>query len=230
MTPPSGRNSRLAPEDRHVLAAVFERLRPVVKDYCRRNLPCTSDAEDATQQVLLTLFTRRDELDSTKNARSWALTLARFEVLTARKARARRRELSVEDVSWFGSDQSNVEHQIIAHESQLLLTLAVSTLRPSDQAIVRGILDGSAAGSSRTDPRSRKRKQRALARLRLRCREVCNYPSGPSPTTRDHEPILEHQRLTLRRFPTGVGPDELPDLRLHHAARERQRRGAADAY
>src|SRR5262245_10358160 len=86
-----GLMARLADGDRCAFPKVFTILWPVLRSLTARHLPA-ADAEDAAQEALLRLFRRAAEFDARRSALAWALGIARWEIRTARKRRARRRE------------------------------------------------------------------------------------------------------------------------------------------
>src|SRR5215468_488270 len=84
--------TRLAEGDRSAFDPVFEATRPIVYRFAARALANQADAEDCAQHVLLRVFARASEFDPSRDALSWILGIAAWEVRTIRKKRARRKE------------------------------------------------------------------------------------------------------------------------------------------
>ena len=83
--------ARLADGDRDAFHPVFVELRPILQRFARRHLH-VEDAEDVAQEALVKVFAHAHRFDRERDALSWALGIAAFEIRTARKRRERRRE------------------------------------------------------------------------------------------------------------------------------------------
>src|SRR5262245_2756029 len=83
--------TRLAGGDREAFNAVFTALRPLLRRFALRALP-EADADDAAQEALVKVFFRASEFDPHRDALSWVLGIAAYEMKTARRRRQRRRE------------------------------------------------------------------------------------------------------------------------------------------
>src|SRR6266849_3158600 len=82
---------RLADGDRSAFSPLYTLLWPALRVFVHRQLPA-SDAEDVAQDALLKVFARASRFDPARDALAWALGIAAFEVRTARKRTARRKE------------------------------------------------------------------------------------------------------------------------------------------
>src|SRR5215813_612631 len=83
--------ARLADGDRSAFSTVYQALWPVLRAFVARQLPMP-DSEDAAQEALLKVFARASEFDPERDALSWALGIAAFEIRSTRKRSLRRRE------------------------------------------------------------------------------------------------------------------------------------------
>ena len=88
----------LARGDRAAFDPVFGRVWPLVRGYAARCLPW-EEAEDAAQEALLRVFSRASEFDARRDALSWVLGVAAWQIRTHRTRARRRRE---EDLSAAG--------------------------------------------------------------------------------------------------------------------------------
>lgn len=153
----------LAGGDRHVLDEVMALLWPVVRTFTGRLLAHDADADDAAQEALVKVFARMTDFDPDRDGLTWVLTIASFEVKTVRKRRSRRREVG--DALLLKSEDTRLDplDQLEVTQVHAALVEAVGELSAADQLILVGWLarDGEAAS-----PAERKRKQRALDRLR----------------------------------------------------------------
>ncbi len=131
-----------------------------------------ADAKDAAQSALARLFEQAPSFDAARSGLGWALALVTWECRTLRKKRARTREdLSRDGVdgitnvnaaanaAGFGGDPLD---QLVRAADVARVVDGFVALTEHDQSTLRALLDGDAAG----DPALRKRRQRALTRLR----------------------------------------------------------------
>jgi RNA polymerase sigma factor (sigma-70 family) len=166
--------SRLADGDRDAFHPVFVRLWPLLRGFVGRHLP-PADAEDAAQDALVRVFARAAEFDPRRDALSWALGIAAYEIKTARRRRQRRRE-SGEAISFpeIEDPQAGPEAMAIERERQASVEAAFAALDAADADTLRAYL-----ADARPDvkaPTFRKRVQRALARLRAAWRTSHGRP------------------------------------------------------
>lgn len=154
--------ARLADGDRSAFPAVYQALWPVLRSFVARQLP-PSESEDVAQEALLKIFARASDFDPERDAMSWALAIASFDVRTARKRSMRRREqLSAEALA---IRSEFAEEELISRDLEAAAVDVLGTLRPSDVETLRCI----ASGKRPPIPGAtfRKRVQRALKRLKL---------------------------------------------------------------
>jgi len=165
---------RLADGDRAAMPDLVEQLWPVLLSYAERGLRDHQAAEDAAQEVLFRISSRISELDRTGDPLSWAFGIATFEIMSQRKRRQRRREtLAGEHVQEPTASVPSVEDAAIHAELHAALTEALGQLSPDDLDHL-GLGGGARAGSA--TPAMRKRKQRALERLRTIWRSIYGQP------------------------------------------------------
>ena len=152
--------SRLAAGDRSVLDEVMAQFWPVVRRFTGRLL--SHDADDAAQEAIVKVFARITDLDPARDALTWALTVASFEVKTVRKRRQRCREVGE---AGLGTVEAGVDPQGILEGTALREALgeAVGELSAADQDILAYWLERDESGPMVAA--ERKRKQRALDRL-----------------------------------------------------------------
>lgn len=152
------------------MPSLVEQLWPVLLSYAERGLRDPQGAEDVAQEVLFRISSRTSELDRTRDPLSWAFGIATFEILTQRKRRQRRRETLVGDAMPEASTAApSVEDSVIQAEVHAALTDALGQLSPDDLKHL-GLLEPAHAGPA--TPAMRKRRQRALDRLRTIWRNI----------------------------------------------------------
>lgn len=157
----------LARGDRAAFDPVFERLWPLVRGFAARCLP-VDEAEDAAQEVLLRIFSRASEFDPGRDALSWALGIAGWQIRTHRARARRRREQPSEALPETGDDAPSPEAAALARERGEALDRALAGLSEQDASTLLAYARG-----DRPDlpgPTFRKRVARALERLRARWR------------------------------------------------------------
>jgi RNA polymerase sigma factor (sigma-70 family) len=159
---------RLADGDREAFPPVYLRLWPLLRGFAARCLQ-HEEAEDAAQEALLRVFSRAAEFDRRRDALSWVLAIAAYEIRSARKRRLRRRrrEQPAADgnaAAAVADPRPSPEDEAAAAELERTLAVALQTLRPRDAETLLAYARG-----ERPDlpgPTFRKRVERALARLR----------------------------------------------------------------
>ena len=157
----------LARGDRAAFDPVFLGLWPLFRGFAERCLPA-GDAEDAAQEALLRVFARASEFDPRRDALSWALGIAAWQIRTARTRTRRRREEPEEALPERADSTTSPEAEAMAREAQTALERALAELSPSDAATLLAYARG-----ERPDlpgATFRKRVERALSRLRERWR------------------------------------------------------------
>ena len=154
---------RLADGDRSVFDDVYAQLWPIVNAFCKKTLS-HADAEDAAQQVLLKVFDRATTFERDRDALTWTLSIAVWEVRTVRR-RYLRSKTSALDEQPLPSIADNpeglsVERQIVDAARQVL-----GQLSERDQETLLATFHEERperiAGAT-----FRKRRERALVRLR----------------------------------------------------------------
>ena len=155
--------ARLADGDRDAFHPVFVCLWPLLRGFAGRYLPAP-DAEDAAQEALVKVFARAALFDPTRDALSWALGIAAYEIKTVRRRRQRRREDGEPHVET-GDGRAGPEALTMAREREEAVEAALALLDPADAATLRAYAAGDPPPVSGAT--FRKRVQRALARLRL---------------------------------------------------------------
>jgi RNA polymerase sigma-70 factor (ECF subfamily) len=161
--------ARLAEGDRTAFDEVFATLWPIVLAVSGRLLVSRADAEDAAQQALMKVFTRIDEYDADRPALSWVLGIAAWECRAMRTRHARRREAVVDDAASVASGAPSPEDVAVTNEWLAAAAAAVAQLSPADQEAFREACEDRPNASDAT---LRKRRQRALGRLRIAWRKI----------------------------------------------------------
>jgi DNA-directed RNA polymerase specialized sigma24 family protein len=157
--------ARLADGDRRALRAVHDAVRPAMLEAARRILGPGPDAEDATQSALHKLFSQAADFDRARRVVPWAVALVVFEARTIRKQH-QRRKIDALDTGRFAALASGGAAAPDLLESAELARLVeglVGELSEADRATLSEVLAENEEGRG---PAFRKRKQRALERLR----------------------------------------------------------------
>jgi RNA polymerase sigma-70 factor (ECF subfamily) len=163
---------RLAEGDRSAFAPAFELLWPRVHALCLSFLKHAEDAEDAAQQAMEKILTRAAHYDRTRPALPWALAIAVWECRTIARRTERRREVGDEALS-------DVPAGVATDEALLRRELgdaafgALQELSETDRATLIATYWEEAKGNA--SPALRKRRQRALERLRTAFRRLYGF-------------------------------------------------------
>jgi RNA polymerase sigma factor (sigma-70 family) len=153
--------------DRSAFDPLFRCLWPLLRGFARRLLP-DSEADDAAQEALVRIFRRASEFDPGRDALSWTLGIAAWQVRTHRTKARRRREAPVEEAADRADTEPSPEESAEASQLSAALDRALAALGPGDAATLLAYARG-----ERPDlpgPTFRKRVERALARLRTQWR------------------------------------------------------------
>ncbi len=144
--------------DRSAFTPLYEALRPLVYAYAQKSVGPT-DADDVTQVALIKVFEQASEYNDAHPVMAWALAITAWECRTVLKKRARRREDFAPPPA--STEASHPEADLI---ERLLFAKAeevAAGLSAKDRQTLEAVLSGTGSG-----PTFRKRKQRALFRLK----------------------------------------------------------------
>jgi RNA polymerase sigma factor (sigma-70 family) len=154
---------RLYEGDRSAFAPLADALWPVVLAFAQG---ADVEPEDVAQEVFLRLCTRMADYEPGRDAVSWVYGIARYEVLTQRKRRQRRREMGEPALLFVADAAEGAEEELVQQDLVDRLTELVGQLTPEDRLALG--LEGEVPGGAT----QRKRKQRALDRLRALWRSL----------------------------------------------------------
>ena len=162
--------ARLQRGDRSAFEPVFDAAWPRVLAWCARALPNHADAEDAAQRALERVFEQASEYDPRRSGLAWVLAIASWEVRTlrTRQVRAQRRERPIDEVAERPSTHPDDDPEALLVSADLLseAELILRGLSLEDQQLVDDALHGRAGDSTIAPATLRKRRQRAMDRLR----------------------------------------------------------------
>jgi RNA polymerase sigma factor (sigma-70 family) len=166
---------RLSDGDRSAMEPLVRELWPVVLAFAARSLPATADAEDVAQEVFLKICARINDFDRSRDGVSWAFAIASYEILTARRKRDRRREVDAEALFERADLADSPEQALISHQLSATLQLATGALSDDERRSL-DLVSNSAADATIPAPTLRKRRQRAVERLRDLWRRLHGEP------------------------------------------------------
>ncbi len=164
---------RLSDGDRTAIDVLVDELWPAVLSFAERGVGRGGDAEDVAQEVFCRICARIADFDRSRDAVSWAFGIASYEIMTHRRRRQRRREVLDEaSVTRQPAPSASQEEQLLAREVALAFEQAVGSLTEEDRVSL-GLEDTRPGAAGAT---LRKRKQRALDRLRGIWRQIYGEP------------------------------------------------------
>jgi RNA polymerase sigma factor (sigma-70 family) len=166
---------RLSDGDRSAFQTLIDQLWPVILAFAERGVGHEQDAEDVAQEVFVRICSRISDFDRERDGLSWAFGIAAYEIMTHRRRRQRRREESdPSGLHRHADTTTSQEDAVVKDELTAALAVVVGTLSEDDRAAL-GLLD-----EPRANPGSavaiRKRRQRALDRLRTAWRRIYGQP------------------------------------------------------
>ena len=155
---------RLADGDRTAFPDIFQDLWPSLRRFVARALGDRPDVEDVAQQALVNLCFRIAEFDRSRDGVAWAFGIAAWEVRTLLRKVQRRREAPDTAMSTLAVDGPNPEEQVLHDNVRRAVMELIDILPDGDRKTLLDELDDAAGGPA--TPAQRKRRQRALSRLR----------------------------------------------------------------
>ena len=161
---------RLADGERGAIDPAYRMLWPALRAFVGRALgPAREhEADDVTQAALLRLFAQASRYDPTRDAYAWALALTSWELRSAQTRARRDRSAPLDAAFAEPSGQASPEDGAM-HQSELQrLRDAIALLSPADREVIEQVL----AESHPSDATFRKRRERAMTRLRAFLREI----------------------------------------------------------
>jgi RNA polymerase sigma factor (sigma-70 family) len=161
---------RLADGERGAIDPAYRVLWPALRAFVGRALgPAREhEADDVTQASLLKLFAQASRYDPARDAYAWALALTSWELRSAQTRARRDRSAPLDTALDLASGQASPEDAAL-HASELShLRDAIALLPPADREVIEQVL----AESHPSDATFRKRRERAMARLRAFLKEV----------------------------------------------------------
>jgi RNA polymerase sigma-70 factor (ECF subfamily) len=167
---------RLSDGDRSALPALLEHLFPVILAFAERGMRGhREDSEDVAQEVFLRICSRISDFDQERDGVSWAFGIASYAILSHRRRHQRRREVAGEtELAAKSSPDASPEEAFIERELAIALQSAVGELSDDDRASLGLTLTPAVAGIQAAT--LRKRKQRALDRVRAIWRRIHGEP------------------------------------------------------
>ncbi|MCU0659541.1 MAG: sigma-70 family RNA polymerase sigma factor [Polyangiaceae bacterium] len=166
---------RLSDGDRSAFDALLDGLWPVILSFAERGVGRGADAEDIAQEVFFRICSRITDFDPSRDGLSWAFGIASYEIMTHRKRAQRRREVHEESSLENEPDGSaSQEALLMERETRLAFEQLVGTLTEEDREALGLLPPGAASGP--VSAALRKRKQRALERLRHLWRSLHGDP------------------------------------------------------
>lgn len=160
--------ARLADGDREAFPHVFKLLHEPILQVCMNILKNDADARDATQEALEKIFERASDYDRRRPAFPWACAIAMWECRTILRRRQRRREVSAPHAS--SEAAHGGEADIMERELATAAVTALEGLSERDRELLIASFTGTE--SQVNDAKQRKRRQRAIERLRLSFRRL----------------------------------------------------------
>jgi len=160
--------ARLAVGDRSAFTNVFRQLWLPTLRLCTSLLNNEADAADTAQQAMQKIFERASDYDRSRPAMPWALAIAAWECRTIAKWRSRRREIPADATE--EARTSDAEDALITRDLVKGALAALGELSELDrETLIATFWDEATPASG---PTLRKRRERALERLRTAFRRL----------------------------------------------------------
>lgn len=158
--------ARLARGERDAFDQIFALAWPTVRQLCVRALGEGPDADDAAQLALEKSFFEASDYDPSRPALPWLLAIASWECATVLKRRGRRPSEPLHAEVGAPADPADPETLLTRAELTASLEQALGRLSESDREALSSAYFAEVKRASPMAPAERKRKERALTRLR----------------------------------------------------------------
>ncbi len=180
----SGLMARAQDGDRHAYRALLEDMTPYLRTLAARCFREPSDAEDAVQDVLLTVHAIRHTYDPGRPFGPWLVAIANRRIIDRlrRHIRARSREIELSsEHETFSPDAANFQFEDTSADSAALHA-AIATLAPDQRRAINLLklkemsLKEAALASGRSVSALKVATHRAIKSLRKRLRQSSETP------------------------------------------------------
>lgn len=161
---------RLADGDRSAGPIVFALAWPHLTRFASRALGNEADAHDAAQLGLEKIFAQVSNYDRARSAMAWCLAVVSWECRTILRRRHRLREDPIASAARTRAPAPDPEEQALNAATLVALREAFAQLPSADRQTLEEAFFHEASGP--TSPARRKRKERALDRLRSLWRAI----------------------------------------------------------
>ena len=148
--------------DRAAATAAFDLLWPVMLSFSRRVLNDSGKAQDVAQDALMKLFEQVQDFRPGADAVAWALELTAWECKSELRRSFRQGQKDLPEAT--ASDAAGPDSSYEREELRRALLDTVAQLAESDRTLIEAILQETYPANA--DAAQRKRKERALGRLR----------------------------------------------------------------
>jgi RNA polymerase sigma-70 factor (ECF subfamily) len=160
--------ARLADGDRASFDPVFRALWPPVLRRCTGILKSEADAKDAAQETMEKILTRASSYDRSRPALPWALAIGAWECRTLLRSRFRKHEVDGDGAPEPAS--AELEDDLVHRDLSAAALDIMGRLSAADrETLTASFWD---EGANLKGPALRKRRERALRRLRDGFRET----------------------------------------------------------
>jgi RNA polymerase sigma-70 factor (ECF subfamily) len=163
---------RVALGDREAFTPLFRALKPRVHVLCRALLRHEQDAEDAMQLAMEKIFSRASTYERGKSVTPWALAIAAWECRGFRQKRRRRREEELDQTTLTMLSGPDLDQDIVRAELSRAASAALETLSEQDREVLVATFWDEASIAGVTPATLRKRRERALDRMRVAFRRL----------------------------------------------------------
>lgn len=157
---------QLADGDRAALRILMDELWPVILGFANRMIGEQADAEDVAQETLIKIAARIADFDRKRDGLTWAYAIAAYEIRTWRRKRFRRKEVPhLPEMEAHMPRSPSTEDAVAEDQLKQALLDALGNLSDTDREAL-GISEPTQVSSDVPDVTIRKRRQRAVGRLR----------------------------------------------------------------
>lgn len=166
---------RLSDGERGAFDVLLNELWPIILSFAERGVGLKADAEDVAQEVFSKICFRIADFDKARDGVSWAFGIASYEVMTHRKRTARRREIGDDAaIERIADGRAPQDVGLVEQELVAAFEAAVGALTDADREALG--LQSDARADGPVGPALRKRKQRAIERLRKAWESMYGQP------------------------------------------------------
>lgn len=148
---------------------LYSKAVPDVRAFLRKLLPSWHDVDEVLQETTIVLWKKFDSFEKGSNFTAWACVIARYEVLTYKRKKARDKHVFSDELLEIISEEALEQEEVLLHERDALKT-CLSKLQDKQRKVLVSVYQTDQ--SIKTAAESLGKTATALYKMLRRLREL----------------------------------------------------------